>query len=342
MWIIATRWNCRMSSISTTQVSPVFIFSLPRAGSTLLQRMLAADPRIDTASEPWILLPFFYTTRSEGIFTEYYQRSASRALDDFCGRLPNGRADLQEAIKLGAEYLYNLACQKEALYFVDKTPRYHLIVEDIISTFGDEAKYIFLWRNPISVMHSMLTTWTNNRWELYRYRVDLYKGMSNLTTSFERHSSTSIQVRYEDLVQSPTSVIANIMGYLDLPFESSVFENWESVRLSGRMGDPTGTVQYKNVSNEPVNKWTSQPLNSVRRTYYRNYLHWLGADRLALMGYSLGQLLDELDAVPATSSGVIRDRIWSLFGRLHPIIEPTIAKTKMRSARQSQRMYPHG
>ena len=38
-------------------IRPIFIFSAPRSGSTLLQRVLAAHTQVATASEPWILLP---------------------------------------------------------------------------------------------------------------------------------------------------------------------------------------------------------------------------------------------------------------------------------------------
>ncbi|MBA3701438.1 MAG: sulfotransferase [Rubrobacteraceae bacterium] len=44
--------------------TPLFLLSLPRSGSTLAQRFLAAHDAIATASEPWILLPYFYTLRA--------------------------------------------------------------------------------------------------------------------------------------------------------------------------------------------------------------------------------------------------------------------------------------
>src|SRR5919107_2181016 len=40
--------------------TPLFLLSLPRSGSTLAQRILAAHGGIATTSEPWILLPYLY------------------------------------------------------------------------------------------------------------------------------------------------------------------------------------------------------------------------------------------------------------------------------------------
>ncbi|MFW6066259.1 MAG: sulfotransferase, partial [Planctomycetota bacterium] len=44
----------------TTTVSPLILFSLPRSGSTLLQRMLSLHGRIASTAEPWLLIPQLY------------------------------------------------------------------------------------------------------------------------------------------------------------------------------------------------------------------------------------------------------------------------------------------
>lgn len=38
-------------------IVPIFIISLPRSGSTLLQNILSNNSEISTTSEPWILIP---------------------------------------------------------------------------------------------------------------------------------------------------------------------------------------------------------------------------------------------------------------------------------------------
>ncbi|MBT8101022.1 MAG: sulfotransferase, partial [Gammaproteobacteria bacterium] len=51
---------------------PVFLLSLPRSGSTLLQRMLMTHPAISSVPEPWLLLPIFYPRRTSGHSAEYW------------------------------------------------------------------------------------------------------------------------------------------------------------------------------------------------------------------------------------------------------------------------------
>ena len=66
-------------------ISPIFLYSLPRSGSTLLQRMLADNPVIATASEPWFLLPIVYSTKSSGVYAEYSHFCVPIALEDLSG-----------------------------------------------------------------------------------------------------------------------------------------------------------------------------------------------------------------------------------------------------------------
>ena len=77
----------------STEPTPLFLLSLPRSGSTLAQRILAAHEPIATASEPWILLPYLYTLRERGIYAEYSHRVLVQAVNDFCAVLPGGRND---------------------------------------------------------------------------------------------------------------------------------------------------------------------------------------------------------------------------------------------------------
>ncbi|PJA08408.1 MAG: sulfotransferase, partial [Flavobacteriales bacterium CG_4_10_14_0_2_um_filter_32_8] len=90
-----------------------------------------------------------------------------------------GKEDYYVAVRHFAEELYGKASDKQATYFLDKTPRYSLVVEDVIETFPD-GKFLFLWRNPLSLVASMMETWGSGRWNLYYLNVDLYQGLERL------------------------------------------------------------------------------------------------------------------------------------------------------------------
>ena len=61
----------------------IFLISQPRAGSTLLQRILAAHSQVHSVSEPWLMLHPVYALRPSGITAEYNEELARIALRDY-------------------------------------------------------------------------------------------------------------------------------------------------------------------------------------------------------------------------------------------------------------------
>ena len=286
---------------------PVFLLSLPRSGSTLVQRVLASTEDIATTPEPWFLLPQVYALRERGVEAEYVQVSSARAILEFAGRLPNGLADYRSEVRDFALHLYDLAANSgSGRYFLDKTPRYHLIIDDLFELFP-EARFVFLWRNPLAVAASIVETWAGGRWAVERWHVDLFDGVANLTAGFRAHQNAVIGVRFEDLVLDPLPAWAQVFAHLDLPFDPAALSSFAELRLDGRMGDPTGVEHYHELSTEPVEKWKRTLRSPVRKRWARDYLRWIGAERLAVMGYDLDGLLEELDGVPMRARGSVSD-----------------------------------
>ncbi|MGI0500043.1 sulfotransferase family protein [Limnospira platensis CENA597] len=275
-------------------VKPIFIFSLPRAGSTLMQRILGADPQIATATEPWILLPYLYTLKREGVGAEYSHWRLHQAVADFYGEFPRGKTDYLAEIRKLVLNLYTKLCQDNEQYFLDKTPRYHLIVKEVIQLFPD-GKFIFLWRNPLSVAASIIQTFGLGYWNLRDYRIDLFDGLNNLIEASKMYDDRVLFVRYEDIIENPRRELSQVFAYLDLPFNPQIVSQFVRVDLKGNFGDPTGVKQYQSISKEPTEKWKQILNNPIRKGWSRRYLNWLGEERLSVMGYNLAQLMAELE-----------------------------------------------
>ena len=110
-----------------TRVTPIFVLSLPRSGSTLLQRAIAAHPQIATASEPWLLLPLLLGFREGHVLASYRQRYLATAFEDFLAAMADGQEVHRQAIRDFALAHYEAACDPGTSHFVDKTPRYGAI-----------------------------------------------------------------------------------------------------------------------------------------------------------------------------------------------------------------------
>jgi Sulfotransferase family len=277
--------------------APVFLLSLPRSGSTLLQRMLAAHDEVSTAPEPWILLPQIYAFRETGAFAEYGQVPASRAIREFAQRLPNGEDDYFDELRAFILRLYAKASAGSGSYFLDKTPRYYFIVDDLFRLFPD-GKFVFLWRNPLAVVASIVETWGHGKWNLERWRHDLFDGARNLVAGCEDHADRAYALRFEDLVSDPDGSLAPLFAYLGLPHDPAVTSDFSAVRLDARMGDHAGSSRYAALSTEPLDKWKGVISTTVRKRWCRAYLRTIGERRLRVMGYDLATLLAELDDAP--------------------------------------------
>jgi hypothetical protein len=304
----------------------VFLLSQPRAGSTLLQRILAAHEGVATVPESWLLIPLFYAARREGVFAEYGHIPAANALAAFAGHLPAGMNSYYEGVRDLAVSLFSQAAKTGPRYFIEKTPRNALIAAELFRCFRG-SRFVFLWRNPLAVAASLIETFGKGRWNLYRYRSDLYTGLAQLVDAYRDNAATACALRYEDLVSRPVESCRAVFSYLGLEYDDSVVYRFAEVRLDGRMGDP-GRERHSDLVSEPLHKWTATLANPVRKAWARRYLRWLGADRLRLMGYEPADIEAELAAAPTRMTKALSDLARQGYGVLNAVAEIDMTRRK--------------
>src|SRR5262249_38766038 len=150
-------------------------------------------------------------------------------------------------------------------YFLDKTPGYHVICEEIIDAVP-HAKFIFLWRNPLAVASSLIETFGHHgRWQLYDQQVHMYDGLRGLIRGYHRTGGTAHAIRYEDLVREPGPVVEGLERFLDLQPGSTDVDGISAVSLRGRMKDPTGIGRYDTISSAPLDGWRRTFRSPLRR-----------------------------------------------------------------------------
>jgi hypothetical protein len=325
--------------MSNDQVKPVFIFSLPRSGSTLTQRVLAAHELAATVSEPWVLLPLMYSMRFPGVFAEYNHHVMTLAIGDLMRELPNHKVDYYEAIRVFALNVYSRLCNNGEIYFIDKTPRYHIISQDIVNAFPD-GKFIFLWRNPLAVAASIIETWGHGKWSIYRFRIDLYDGLAALCETYQHSREKLSAFRYEDLVDSEKEW-QRMFSVVGLNFDPAAVAEFTSTRLEGGMGDPTGTVAYKNISRAPLDKWRETMANPLRKRWCKKYLAWVGEERLALMGYDYADLKQQIDGIPFSMRYLFSDLLCMPLGFMYCLLEPYVLIQKFKSILKRRYIHVH-
>lgn len=275
--------------------SLIFLISQPRAGSTLLQRVLSGHPEIHTGAEPWLMLHPVYALRRTGLQAEYNAQCAYDALQDFLDNCADGQDTYIEAIRALANVLYGRALAGTGKrFFLDKTPRYYYIVPDLHRVFP-KARFIFLIRNPLAVLSSVLRTWVKDDWErLCNHRDDLVIAPVRILEGIHALGKEAIVVHYEHLVTAPGQAVRTICRRLEIPFFESMLVYGTTPVPKGRMGDQTGIREHDKPSTASLDKWRELADTPQTRHLAAQYLTELGPQVVGRLGYDIADLLATL------------------------------------------------
>src|SRR5258708_22626321 len=207
---------------------PIFIFSMVRSGSTLLQRILGAHPEIAIVGETHLLVPLLYAFKPKTVYAEYAHEVITQASADLVKTLPRGKQDYDEALRHFVMDVYGRAAGRPARYIVDKTPRYALLASEILELFP-QGKFIFLWRNPLAIVASIMSSFHHGKWNMHHNAILLERGLQNLVQTRSTHKNSSFGLRYEDLVAQPEATLHPLFDYLELPFDERVLTRFRQV-----------------------------------------------------------------------------------------------------------------
>ncbi len=244
---------------------PIFIVSLPRAGSTLIEQILSSHSAIEgTAELPYITALAKQLEESEG--TSY----------------PKCLEKLEPAAfkALGEAYLRRTQVHRKLgrPFFIDKMPPNFFYV-GMICLILPNARIIDARRNPAACCLSMFKQYLDRKArprlsELGRF----YRDYVELMAHFDSVLPGRIhRVIYENMVANPEAETRRLLDYLGLPFEESCLRFYETKRS---VLTPSSEQVRRPISGEAVDHW-------------RNYEPWLGP-----LTESLGSVLTAYPSVP--------------------------------------------
>lgn len=196
-------------------ISPVFVVSLPRSGSTLMEQMLASHSQIQGGGE---------IAHFGRVATALSLRWGAR--EDFPDiDAEAARTDLRES---GREYA-GLTARLRLLspYFTDKS-LINLLYIGLIRMMLPEAKIVHMRRHPLA---TALGIYRQRFTRAIGYSFDLeqivryYKAYSKLMTHWRQAAPEAfIEVFYETLVANPERELRRVLEYIGLEFEPACLE----------------------------------------------------------------------------------------------------------------------
>ena len=256
---------------------PIFIIGMPRAGSTLLEQILASHPLVEGTME----LP-----------------DIGRIVRDLAGpkpkddqrRYPGVVAELEpEQLRaLGEQYLLDTRVQRKsaAPFFIDKMPNNWLQV-GLIHLMLPNARIIDARRHPLGCCFSNFKQHFA-RGQSFSYSLDgvgrYYRDYVELMAHFDALLPGRIhRVFYERMIEDTEAEVRRVLDYCGLPFDERCLRFYENDRA------------VRTASSEQVR----QPIYRDGVDHWRHFEPWLGPLKAAL-----GPVLERYPEVPVFSETV--------------------------------------
>lgn len=254
---------------------PIFIVGLPRAGSTLLEQILASHPQVDGTLE----LPNVLAIAN---------RLNGRGTVQAAPRYPAVLRDMPDETfaKLGREYIEGTRLHRRgAPRFTDKMPNNFRHI-GLISLMLPQARIIDARRDPMACCFSAFQQLFAEGQEFSYDLADLgqyYRAYVELMDHWDRVLPGRIlRVNHEDVVADLEREVRRLLDFCGLPFDERCLRFHETDR-------PVRTASSEQVR---------QPLNKRGVEQWRRYAAHLGPLREAL-----GDLATAEDALATTALG---------------------------------------
>jgi hypothetical protein len=273
---------------------PIFIGGMFKSGTTLFRAMLGQHPHIFSGLETHWFTPEI---------RERWRDTASQRMQWLREFYEVPQADL-EALAARAQsgpdfisrFLGLLAARAGKRRWAEKTPRNIEFIEDIFRYWKD-AQFIHVVRDPRDIYVS--------RKRAKNLTLDQFlDAMDTVFTPAQGYFGTRneryMEIRYEDLVREPRSVMGDLLDFLDEPWDAAVarFEGapGELKKVRALTGRPSTTLQS-----------LSQPLHANAIGIWRTQIQpdelKILVDRLGPMykkfGYDLGTETEDSRKIPA-------------------------------------------
>ncbi|MYD43664.1 MAG: tetratricopeptide repeat protein [Gammaproteobacteria bacterium] len=258
-WVCNEEFFAKREHVGHDAPDPIFIVGLPRAGSTLLEQILASHSQVDGTLELHHI-------------GSIAQKLDSRRRRNDAPRYPGTLSHLKpETFKtIGEQFIAETRVHRRgAPYFIDKMPNNFRHI-GLIHLILPNAKIIDARRDPMSCCFSGFKQlfasgqeFTYGLYEIGTYYQDYIELMNHWQTVLPNRV---LRVQYDDVVNDLGTQVNRILEYCELPFEQACIDFHRNTRA------------VRTPSAEQVR----QPIYRQGLQQWENFEPWLGPLKEAL------------------------------------------------------------
>lgn len=259
MEICTAELFAKQSAKGCSANDPIFIVGLPRAGSTLLEQIIASHSQVDGTQELGNILSLAHKMRGRAHSIE--ASNYPKILHDVS----------EEQLKnFGEQFIKETKIHRQdAPFFIDKMPNNFRHI-GLIHLILPNAKIIDARRHPMACCFSGFKQhfaegqeFTYGLEQIGKYYRDYVAVMEHWDKVLP---NKILRVQYEDVVEDTETQVRRILEYLDLPFEQACVDFHKNKR------------SVRTASSEQVR----QPIFKSGLEQWRNFEPWLNPLKEAL------------------------------------------------------------
>lgn len=232
------------SNVGNSAADPIFILGLPRAGSTLLEQIIASHSQVDGTMELHNILGTALKLRGRIVNDEpQYPKNLSELSD-------------HQLKQLGDNFMRDTQPYRQnAPFFIDKMPN-NFIHIGLIKLILPNAKIIDARREPMACCFSGFK-------QLFGEGQDFSYGLSDIATYYQDYlrlmdhwdqvmPGAVLRVQHEELVHDFERQVRRILDYCQLPFEQSCLEFYNTKR---NIYTPSAQQVRQPISTKGLTQW---------------------------------------------------------------------------------------
>ncbi|MDQ7051058.1 MAG: sulfotransferase [Enterobacterales bacterium] len=253
------------SKLGCEDPAPIFILGLPRAGSTLLEQILASHSQVDGTMELHNILGLAMRLRGRAVKTK---------IEDEEAKYPRNLSEIDNAYfkRFGQQFIEETKIYRSgAPFFIDKMPNNFLHI-GLIKLILPNAKIIDARRSPMACCFSGFK-------QLFAAGQDFTYGLEEIGRYYKSYVKLMdhwddvlpgfvLRVQHEDVVEDLETEVRRILDFCGLEFEQSCLEFYKTKR---NIKTPSSEQVRQPIFKTAIQQWVNfethlEPLKRVLKS----------------------------------------------------------------------------